>query len=529
MLALLRTEGDKFAAFVDGLSEAVSGRAGHDAARRAAGNEVAPRDADVAQGARDASPRAADADAADDRPRAAPDPPSAGADRAAPTVERCGSARRRWRFCGRSSATTIATGSRRARISTTSCPCADARAHRAAGGRFPVLRAGSRRQSEDRCTASIATPGSPPTRRRSRPTSRRSFPAAGSRSIRARVSTSRSRPAGCGSAAACTRRRRAQLQAVREHIAANLRQFRAIVESPAFRRTVGQLEGEQLQRVPRGFAKDHPAAAYLKYRQFLAGREFPGSFRDQPAVLCGRARRVPSGRAAHAVSERAVTTVDGRQSTVDCRTVTTMSFNGRRRVPPPVNEPVRSYAPGSPERASLKARLKAMAARDDRHPAGHRRPGRPHRRHRAVGHAARSRARAGGLSQSHSASTSRQAVDAARAAHRDWSRWSFDDRAAVFLKAAELLTTTWRDTVNAATMLGQSKTVFQAEIDSACEIIDFWRFNVALRPGAARRAAGQRPLDVEPARVPRRSRGSSTRSRRSTSRRSPPTCPPRRR
>ena len=55
--------------------------------------------------------------------------------------------------------------------------------------------------------------------------------------------------------------------------------------------------------------------------------------------------------------------------------------------------------------------------------------------------------------------------------------WSFEDRAAVMLKAAELLTTTWRDTLNAATMLGQSKTVFQAEIDSACEIIDFWRFN----------------------------------------------------
>ena len=71
----------------------------------------------------------------------------------------------------------------------------------------------------------------------------------------------------------------------------------------------------------------------------------------------------------------------------------------------------------------------------------------------------------------------RQAVHAAAEAHHEWSSWAFEDRAAVFLKAAELLTTTWRDTLNAATMLGQSKTAFQAEIDSACELIDFWRFN----------------------------------------------------
>jgi uncharacterized protein (TIGR02453 family) len=80
-----------------------------------------------------------------------------------------------------------------------------------------------------------------------------------------------------------------QLQAVREHIAANHRRLRAIVESPGFRRTVGRLEGEQLQRVPRGFPRDHPAGEYLKHRQFLAGCEFPAAFatsaRFYPGVL----------------------------------------------------------------------------------------------------------------------------------------------------------------------------------------------------------------------------------------------------
>jgi uncharacterized protein (TIGR02453 family) len=73
-----------------------------------------------------------------------------------------------------------------------------------------------------------------------------------------------------------------QLHAVREHIAANFRHLRAIVESPAFRRKVGGLEGKKLTRVPRGFPKDHEAAEYLKYRYFIAGAEFPGRFAASP-------------------------------------------------------------------------------------------------------------------------------------------------------------------------------------------------------------------------------------------------------
>ena len=153
------------------------------------------------------------------------------------------------------------------------------------------------------------------------------------------------------------------------------------------------------------------------------------------------------------------------------------SFNGRARVALPVNEPIRSYAPGSPERASLKATLDRLAGEHIEIPiviggrritTGNTAPSvMPHDHQHVVG-------------TYHKATPelALQAVDAARAAHREWASWSFEDRAAVLLKAAELLTTSWRDVINASTMLGQSKTVFQAEIDSACEIIDFWRFNV---------------------------------------------------
>jgi uncharacterized protein (TIGR02453 family) len=74
----------------------------------------------------------------------------------------------------------------------------------------------------------------------------------------------------------------AQLYLVREHIAANIKQLRAIVESPVFRRHIGSLQGEKLTRVPRGFAKDHQAAEYLKYRHFIAGAEFPATLATSP-------------------------------------------------------------------------------------------------------------------------------------------------------------------------------------------------------------------------------------------------------
>src|SRR6266852_45989 len=153
------------------------------------------------------------------------------------------------------------------------------------------------------------------------------------------------------------------------------------------------------------------------------------------------------------------------------------AFNGHRRVPAPVNEPIRSYAPGSPERASVKARLKAMADEKIVMPLI---IGGKEVRTGSTGTSVMPHDHAHVLGEYHKATEKNvvQAIEAAEAARSEWAGWSFDDRAAVLLKAAELLTTTWRDTINAATMLGQSKTAFQAEIDSACEIIDFWRFNV---------------------------------------------------
>ena len=154
-----------------------------------------------------------------------------------------------------------------------------------------------------------------------------------------------------------------------------------------------------------------------------------------------------------------------------------MSFDGVRRVPAPANDPNFTYAPGTPERAAIKARLAEMAGERIEIPlviggqeirTGNKAQAVMPHRHAHV------------LADWHKAGTKevRQAIRAAATARRDWANWRWEDRAAVFLRAAELLTTTWRMTLNAATMLGQSKTVFQAEIDAASETIDFWRFNV---------------------------------------------------
>ncbi len=168
-----------------------------------------------------------------------------------------------------------------------------------------------------------------------------------------------------------------------------------------------------------------------------------------------------------------------------------IGFNGVRRVPPPVNEPVRAYAPGSLERTELKARLAAMAAERLDIPlvigGKEVRTGdtvkavMPHDH----GHVLADWHRAGPQQVE-------QAIAAAAAARREWASWPWEDRVAVFLRAAELLATTWRATLNAATMLGQSKTAFQAEIDSAAELVDFWRFN----PHYAQELYHEQPLST---------------------------------
>ena len=167
------------------------------------------------------------------------------------------------------------------------------------------------------------------------------------------------------------------------------------------------------------------------------------------------------------------------------------AFSGTRRVPPPVNEPVRSYAPGTPEKAALKTRLASMARERVDIPII---IGGREIRTGDLGQSVMPHDHQHVLADWHRATPEivNQAIVAARAAGSDWANWAWEDRAAVFLRAAELLTTTWRQTINAATMLGQSKTPYQAEIDSACELIDFWRFN----PAYAQELHDEQPLST---------------------------------
>lgn len=148
------------------------------------------------------------------------------------------------------------------------------------------------------------------------------------------------------------------------------------------------------------------------------------------------------------------------------------------QVPQPKNEPVKDYAPGSPERARLQARLKEMAAErlDIPMVIG----GREVRTGKTA-QAVMPHAHAHVLADVHmgGADEVAQAIAAATRAKDMWSRMPWEERVAIFLRAADLLAGPWRDTLNAATMLGQSKTAYQAEIDSACEMIDFLRFNAA--------------------------------------------------
>ncbi len=146
-------------------------------------------------------------------------------------------------------------------------------------------------------------------------------------------------------------------------------------------------------------------------------------------------------------------------------------------VPSPRNEPTLSYAPGTPERQALRAQLQKMASEvieitprigGRAVPTGRIAETTMPHDHR---HVLATWQQAGAREVD-------QAIAAALAAHPTWSRMAWTDRAAIFLAAADLLAGPWRQVLNAATMLGQSKTAHQAEIDSACELIDFWRFNV---------------------------------------------------
>ncbi|MEO3779804.1 L-glutamate gamma-semialdehyde dehydrogenase [Micromonospora sp. B11E3] len=165
-------------------------------------------------------------------------------------------------------------------------------------------------------------------------------------------------------------------------------------------------------------------------------------------------------------------------------------MDGITQVPTPRNEPVFDYAPGSPQRRQLEDALRDLAAAPMELPhfiEGVAVTGtgtaievrQPHARKSVLG-----------VLRNATEAEARAAVAAAKRAAPGWRALSFDDRAAVFLRAAELLSGPWRARLVAATMLGQSKTCYQAEIDAACELIDFWRFNVHF----ARQVLAEQPV-----------------------------------
>lgn len=147
--------------------------------------------------------------------------------------------------------------------------------------------------------------------------------------------------------------------------------------------------------------------------------------------------------------------------------------------PVPSNEPIRSYRPGSAERASVATAIDAALSETRDFPAriGGRWEMGTGERIDVVRPDAHSTVL--GVLGDASSEQAAAAIAAAEAAATDWRDMCFDDRASIFLRAAEMLSGPWRDRLNAATMLGQSKTVFQAEIDAACELIDYWRFGVS--------------------------------------------------
>jgi 1-pyrroline-5-carboxylate dehydrogenase len=164
-------------------------------------------------------------------------------------------------------------------------------------------------------------------------------------------------------------------------------------------------------------------------------------------------------------------------------------FDAVTTVPAPANEPIKTYVSGSPERAALETKIKELAGEPvdlTMTVGGVQRMGggewvdvvQPHNTSHVLG-------RFGEATDEDVAA----AIEAAKLAAPGWRELSFDDRAAIFLRAADLLAGPWRSVINGSTMLGQSKSVYQAEIDAACELIDFWRYNVHY----ARRLLAEQP------------------------------------